>query len=73
MLNESKEEMKRIQDFTINNPSDITKIRKERIYKLRNSKLSTEVYQLIFKRAIKHIKNSIETFEKQLNENRVMI
>ena len=69
VLIESKEAMKRIQDVTINNQSYTTKIFNKKVDKFLYFKLNTEINQLVFKRAIKHMKNSIDTFEKQLNEN----
>ena len=69
VLIESKELMKKIKDVTINNPSYTTKILNKRIDKDWYLRISTEVNQIIFKRAIKHMKSAIDTFEKQLNEN----
>ena len=69
MLIESKEAIKRIQDVTINNPSYTSEIFNKRIDKYLYLKLNTKVNQQIFKRAIKHMKSSIDTFERQLDEN----
>ena len=66
----SKEAMKGIQDVTINNQSYTTEIRNKRIFIEEYLRLSTEVNQIIFKRAIKNMKNSIDTFERQLDENK---
>ena len=69
VLVESTEAMKKIQDVTINNPSYTTKILNKRTDKDWYLRLSTEINHLIFKRAIKNMKSSIDTFEKQLAEN----
>ena len=69
VLIESKEEMKKIQDVTINNESYTIEIYNKRIDKERCLRLNTYVNRLVFKMVIKHMKNFIDTFKKQLDEN----